>query len=363
MSVRLAIGGSRWRLVRQLLAESAVLSILGVAAGLRAGGRDRAVIVEPVVHEHHDSDARRRARLAPMLFATGVACLVTPLFAILPALNATRVEPGAAMKEQSRTMAGDGVHAARAGAGSRSDRDVAGVGGARRAAGRYLHAAGNCVHWDSRAGASWWPTCGCYPMPSCSRSGGPCSSGFGPSSSDVPGVDTTALATKVPVSGSGWNSGVVDVDGTDVGGDGRQRMVWASGVSDGFFATYGIAIRAGRDFSPSDTVDAPRVMIVNEAFVRRFIGSGSAIGRRVREGAFGRPDTYSEYREIVGVVADTVYRQDLRRDFEPTVFVPLGQLEGPPRESITVAARSRGGEADDRWSQRSPGRSRPRTRG
>ena len=144
---------------------------------------------------------------------------------------------------------------------------------------------------------------------------------------------------------SGWNSSVIDVDGTDVGGDGRQRMVWASGVSDGFFATYGIAIRAGRDLSSGDTADAPPVMVVNEAFVRRFLGNGPAVGRRVRQGAFGRPDTYSEYREIVGVVADTVYRRDLRRDFEPTVFMPLGQLDGPPRESITVAARSRAGDA------------------
>ena len=46
-----------------------------------------------------------------------------------------------------------------------------------------------------------------------------------------------------------------------------------------------------------------------------------------------------------GVVADTVYRRDLRRDFEPTVFLPLGPMDGPPRETLTLAARSRAGDA------------------
>jgi len=161
----------------------------------------------------------------------------------------------------------------------------------------------------------------------------------------VPGVDETSLSTKVPLSNAGWNSAVLDVDGNDVGGDGRQRMVWMSGVSDGFFATYGIAVREGRDVAAGDTPDTAPVMVVNEAFVRRFLGSGTALGRRVRQGVPGRPDTYSAYREIVGVVGDTVYRRDLRRPAEPTEFLPMGQLDGPPGDSLTIAARARAGEA------------------
>ena len=175
----------------------------------------------------------------------------------------------------------------------------------------------------------------------------------------VPGVDTDSLSTKVPVSGSGWNSSVIDVDGTDVGGDGRQRMVWASGVSDGFFATYGIAMRAGRDFvdrghggcAPRDD----RERDVRAALPRNGLQSADASGRAHSGGR-----TLLGYREIVGVVADTVYRRDLRRDFEPTVFMPLGQLDGPPREPSR--RRALAPVTPPHWSPGSPGPSTPRTR-
>jgi putative ABC transport system permease protein len=344
MSVRLAIGGSRWRLVRQLLAESAVLSVLGVAVGLLVAVATARVIVSQLSTSTAPVmlDVALDWRLA--LFATVVACLVTPLFAVLPALKATRVEPGAAMKEQSRTVAGDGGHALGQTlvlgqiALSLSLVVLAGL-----LVGTFTKLASRPLGLDSRrvvvAEVRMLPDA----VPAEERTA--LFDRLKTIVNQVPGVAATALTTKTPASGSGWNSGVVDVDGTDVGGDGRQRMVWMSGVTDGFFATYGIEIRAGRDVSAGDTAAAPPVMIVNEAFVRRFLGSGPAIGRRVRQGLHDRPDTYSEYREIVGVVADTVYRRDLRRDFEPTVFLPMGQLDGPPRESINVAARSRADDA------------------
>jgi putative ABC transport system permease protein len=344
MSVRLAIGGSRWRLVRQLLAESVVLSILGVAAGLLVAVFTARVIVSQLSTSTAPVmlDVALDWRLA--LFATGVACVVTPLFAILPALKATRVEPGSAMKEQSRTVAGDGSH--RLGQTlvlAQIAMSLALVVLAGLLVGTFTRLASRPLGLESRrvvvAEVRMLPDA----VPEEERAA--LFERLRTIVGQVPGIDTTTLTTKTPASGSGWNSSVLDVDGTDVGGDGRQRMVWMSGVSDGFFATYGIAMRAGRDVSPADTSDAPPVMIVNETFVRRFLGSGPAVGRRVRQGVVGRPDTYSEYREIVGVVADTVYRRDLRRDFEPTVFLPLGQLDGPPRESITVAARSRAGDA------------------
>jgi predicted permease len=344
MSVRLAIGGSRWRLVRQLLAESLVLSVLGVAAGLLVAVFTARVIVgqlststSPVM-----LDVALDWRL--VLFATGVACVVTPLFAILPALKATRVEPGAAMKEQARTVAGDGGHAL----GQwlvlvQIAMSLALVVLAGLLVATFTRLASRPLGLESRrvvvAEVRMLPDA----VPPEERVA--LLERLRTIVGQVPGVATTTLTTKTPASGSGWNSAIVDVDGTDVGGETRQRMVWVSGVSDSFFATYAIAVRAGRDLSAADTSDAPPVMVVNEAFVRRFLGGGPAVGRRVRQGLPDRPDTWSASREIVGVVADTVYRRDLRRDFEPTVFLPLGQLEGAPRESITIAARSQAADA------------------
>ncbi|HTV00924.1 MAG TPA: FtsX-like permease family protein, partial [Luteitalea sp.] len=345
MSVRLAIGGSRWRLVRQLLAESAVLALCGVASGLGLAIVTARLIVAQLSTTTNPVmlDVALDWRL--VLFAVGVACVVTPLFALVPALRATRVAPGSAMKEQSRSISGDGSH--RLGhtlvltqiALSLSLVVLAGL-----LVGTFTRLASRPLGLESRsvvvAEVQMLPDA----VPPEERTA--VYEGLRVLMEGVPGVRTTAIGTKIPLSAPGWNSGIIDVDGTDVGGDGRQRMVWMSGVSDGYFATYGIAMRAGRDVSASDTATAPPVMVVNEAFVRRFLGGGAAVGRRVRRGMVGRPDTYSEYREIVGVVADTVYRRDLRRDFEPAAYLPIGQLDGPPAERITMAARSAAGDAD-----------------
>lgn len=344
MSIRLAIGGSRWRLVRQLLAESAVLSMLGVTAGLLVAVTTARLIV-----------AQLSTSMAPVMldvaldwrlvaFAIGVAALVTPLFALVPALRATGVAPGQALKAQSRTVAGDGAHAlGQTLVLAQIALSLALVVLAGLLVGTFTRLASRPLGLESRrvvvAEVRILPDA----VPSTDRAA--VFARLRRVVSEVPGVDETSLSTKVPLSNAGWNSAVLDVDGNDVGGDGRQRMVWMSGVSDGFFATYGIAVREGRDVAAGDTPDTAPVMVVNEAFVRRFLGSGTALGRRVRQGVPGRPDTYSAYREIVGVVGDTVYRRDLRRPAEPTVFLPMGQLDGPPGDSLTIAARARAGEA------------------
>lgn len=345
MSVRLAIGGSRARLVRQLLAESAVLSFLGVVAGLLVAVATARVIVAQLSTSTSSVmlDVALDWRL--IAFAVGVACVVTPLFAAIPALKATRVAPGAGMQEQARTVSGDGNHTlGQALVLGQIALSLSLVVLAGLLVGTFARLASRPLGFESRrlvvAEVRTLPDA----VPAEER--GPAFDRLRATVAAVPGVETTTLATKVPVSGSGWNENVIDVDGVDAGGDRRQRMAWFSAVSDGFFATYGIELRAGRDLSPADTADAPRVMVVNEAYVRKFLHGRPAIGRRVRHGAFGMPETYSKPTEIVGVVADTVYRPDLRREFEPTTFLPLGQLDGPPRESLTIAARVRSQDAD-----------------
>ena len=343
MSVRLAIGGSRWRLVRQLLAESAVLSVMGVAVGLLLAVATARVIVAQLspsggaVMLDVSIDWRLTA------FALGIACIVTPLFAVIPALRATAVAPGAAMKDQARTLAGQGSHAfGQVLVLGQIGLSLSLVVLAGLLVGTFTRLANRPLGLDSRrvvvADVRMLPDA----VPPDERVA--LVERLRLVVSGVPGVVSTSLATRAPVSNSGWNTGILDVDGTDVGGDGRQRMAWVSGVSDDFFATYGIAFREGRDVSQTDIAASAPVMIVNETFVRRFLGDGPAVGRRVRQGIPGRPQTHSDYREIVGVVADTVYRRDLRREFEPSIFLPMGQLDGPPRESVTIAARTRSGD-------------------
>ena len=352
MSVRLAIGASRRRLVQQLLIESAVLSAVGALVGLAFAVWTSQLIVSQISTPAAPVtlDVALDWRLG--VFTMAVALLVTPLFSILPALRATRLTPAESMKEQSRNGGWRRVGpATRPGAGARPDCRVAGAGRAGRVARGHLHETG---YWplglESRRVVVATVTLQPDAVPEAERAA--LFERVRGLVAEVPGVAATTLAAIAPLSGPGWNGGIIDVDGTDVGGEGRRRMVWMNAVSDGFFDTYGIPLRDGRELMAADAPDGPPVMVVNEAFVARFLAGGPAVGRRVRSGVPGRPDTYGDYREIVGVVGDTLYRRDLRRDVEPTVFIPLTQVDGPP-ESRSPSRRGRGLPTPWRWSVRS----------
>jgi ABC-type lipoprotein release transport system permease subunit len=115
-------------------------------------------------------------------------------------------------------------------------------------------------------------------------------------------------------------------------------------VSPGWFATYGTPLEAGRDFSDQDGPASQKVIVVNRAFVRRFLGDAPAVGA-----------TYSGSL-IVGVVGDAVYRTSqlvpgvtslaMREPVSPTIYAPLAQAalwDNPPVTSIRISVRSSAG--------------------
>lgn len=130
----------------------------------------------------------------------------------------------------------------------------------------------------------------------------------------VPEVESAATSTHIPLNGSFWNLGV-----RINGAEGGSKFTW---VSPGYFQTMGIPVLAGRDFSEHDTRTSPKIVVVNEAFVRRYVGARNPIGQVVRTVAEpGFPET--EY-EIVGLVKDTKY-DDLRSATPPISFGPADQ--------------------------------------
>ena len=139
---------------------------------------------------------------------------------------------------------------------------------------------------------------------------------------EVPGVARAAVSVVAPVSGMGWNDRF-EIEGAGQELSDHDRLAWANAVTPAFFATYGTPVLAGRDFDPSDRTGAPLVAIVNQAFARRFGGSGSVLGRvLLRDGPpGGKPSPF----EIVGMVGDAVYRRP-RDPMEPTVYLALAQL-------------------------------------
>jgi predicted permease len=137
--------------------------------------------------------------------------------------------------------------------------------------------------------------------------------------SALPGVSHAAFAWGLPLTGNSW-PGEIEVPGRAAGTTAdtdRIRIPFRS-VTEDYFAAMGMRLAGGRPFQASDSGDAPRVGIVNEAFVRRYLGTSPPIGQQLRSPGDDKPIT------IVGVLADT-RTERLREAPEPELYLPFWQ--------------------------------------
>jgi putative ABC transport system permease protein len=131
----------------------------------------------------------------------------------------------------------------------------------------------------------------------------------------VPGVLDAATTTNVPLLGGSWTHGV------RVGAvEDSSKFTW---VSPSYFKTMGISIVAGRGFRDNDTATSPRVAVVNQTFIKQFLGGANPIGRTLTTAP--EPDYPSTTYEIVGVIPDTKYN-DIREETPPMTFAPASQF-------------------------------------
>jgi predicted permease len=159
----------------------------------------------------------------------------------------------------------------------------------------------------------------------------------------VPGVVRVAGSTTTPVDGSNF-SAFVHVTGIPREPASEQISAKYNFITPGWFGTYGIPLRAGRDFDSHDTVGAQPVVIVNEAFVRRFFPAGNPIGSAIQLTAGPREEYSFGSKTVVGVVGDAVY-SSLRDAPPPTMYHPLAQwdLPIPLIASINISVRPTAG--------------------
>ena len=134
----------------------------------------------------------------------------------------------------------------------------------------------------------------------------------------TPGVLNAATTTNAPLLGSSWEHGV------RIGAaEGDSKFTW---VSPGYFDTMGIPVVRGRGFNQDDTATSTRVAVVNQTFVRRFLGGVDPVGRTLR--TVQEPNYPATVYQIVGVIPDTQYN-DLRGKTPPMTFAPASQLPAP----------------------------------
>jgi putative ABC transport system permease protein len=338
-SIRLALGASRWCLARPLLIESVILAGVGAAFGLLFGawGSRALFALASTWRDRYVLDLSFDWRV--LTFTVAMTSATAVLFGTVPALRASRASPIDALKEHGRGTIGG------AGAGLSSGLVVVQVALSLV----LVVAAGLFVRTFERLST----------LPRGFESEGVLVINVDVTRSRVdladriasyqrlteaaaatPGVARAAGSLNTPM-GIGFTIlPMVDVPGARRWSE-EERQSVLHFVTPGWFATYGTAIRVGRDVDDHDTKGAPSVMLVNEAFVRRFFPAASAIGGIVDVAVGPQGQTPVGSKTIVGVVSDMAARS-LRDDVPPTMYAPLAQWNMPfpliPFFSISLRA-------------------------
>ncbi|MEK6286992.1 MAG: ABC transporter permease [Acidobacteriota bacterium] len=320
MAIRLALGAGRFRLIRQLLTESLLLTIIGGSAGLLLAvwGID---LLKSIVPGDTPRLAGVQIDAGVLLFALSASLATTVICGLIPALQSSSADLQLALKESSRSATG--------GRRSRFVRNalvvselalslmlLIGAGLAIRSFMRVqqidpgfkidrlitmtLNAPGVRYRDQGRVTAF-------YKSVVDSVSAGP-------------GVESAAVSSALPLGGGGFYLGrVFLVEGQPQPPASSDFPASWNVISPGYFATTGIRLIKGRDFDEGDRAESNKVIIINATMARRMFGEDDPLGRRIRS---WRDE--DQLREIVGVVEDVRYfgRDD---DLRGLVYVPHAQ--------------------------------------
>jgi predicted permease len=317
MAVRLAVGASRWRLVRQLLGESLMLAAAGGVAGVAlATGMTRGLLaIAPTGGDPLLVKATPDARI--LLFALGLTFLTSLIFGLAPALRASRPDLWTTLKDAGGAIAGrggsltlrKGLVAAQV---ALSFLLLVGAGLFVRSLQNLQEANTGFHDMENLVTFQLSPALGGYDAPRTMQ--------FYQELLErlraVPGVRSAGLAAVPVLARTEWDR-TISVEGHRAQ-DGENMQAFMNAVLPGYFETMGVPVLEGRNFDRRDVKEDSKVAIVNQQFARHYFGERSAIGRHIGYG--NRPGTRLDI-EIVGVTANTLYegpREGVRRQ----MFIP-----------------------------------------
>jgi putative ABC transport system permease protein len=335
IAVRLAIGASRGRIVRQLMAESLLLAAAGAAAGALMARWLSASLIAFLSTDANRLFMDLRPDWRVLAFTTALAVLTCILFGLAPAVRATHIAPGAAMKSGGRgvTASGERFGLRRGLVVVQMALSLVLVTGALL----FVATLRNLMNLDP----GFRPDDVLVVSVDMRRAGVP-QERLIPVKQDIldslrqlPGVTSAAQVDILPVSGSGWNQTIL-VDGVA-----QKPFSNFNRVSPGYFKTLATPLLRGRDLDERDTGTSAPVALVNETFVRTFLAERDPLREtfQIEEGqGLPRP-----HYQIVGVVKDTKYT-DLREDFKPIAYLAAGQ-ETEPDPYLSAVVRSTGNPA------------------
>ena len=326
ISIRLAIGAGRGRLVRQFLTESLVLASLGGSLGLAMAGWFSARLFTLFINGR-DIVLSVAPDWRVLGFTCAVSLLACCIAGLAPALRAVRVNVNPALKEvgaRGHGRLGKGLVVAQLAI------SMVLVVGATLFVGTLVKLYAVDRGFDSdgllvvnvRTGRPYPPARGIAVHGALLER-----------LRTLSGVRSASAAQMLPIAGSLWDRSV-QVEGYAFRSD-ESESVGFNAIAPQYFTTLGTPLLEGREFSDRDTVTPLKVAIVNESFARHFFGERSALGRHVTSVRV----TY----EIVGVVRDAKY-QHIRDGVIKTMYIASTQREEEQPSSYSYVVRVAGGD-------------------
>jgi predicted permease len=330
ISLRMALGASRFRIIRQLLTESMLLAAIGGVCGVLLAQWGVAVLVSLVAK---DAPLDTQPDLVMLLFTIGVSIIAGLLFGVAPAIRASKTDLTSALKEKSRTGSG------RLRFSLSSALVVVQVGlsmvlltGAGLFARSLLKLQNEDVGFE-RANVL---LVGIDPR----------LAGYKPVElatlyqqlldrlSTIPGVRSVSLATYSPMSGSSRSSTIRVAGYTSQPGENMDSKDILIGPN--YAESLGVTLLQGREIGVRDTAASQKIAVVNKAFVDHYFGNQNPIGHTL---SFGDDEDKGEDIEVVGVIGNVKW-SDARGEPEATVYRPILQVQDQGAYTASLQVRT-----------------------
>src|SRR5215510_8756544 len=321
IAVRVALGASRGRLIRQTLSESLLLAGSGAALGAGLARLMSRSLISFLTTEGNPLRLDLSSDWRVLAFTASVAVFTCIVFGIAPALRASQIEPVAAMRSGGRGLTNrERFSFQRFFVIGQIAISLALLVGALL----FVRSFQNLITLDAgfrQNGILFIDTE--FDRLRLSRERiVSFQTNLLEQIRSLPQVESAATSTCKPLAGPCWSLGV-RAPGAPGEQEGGSKFTY---VSPGYFNTMEISVLAGRDFNDFDTATSRQVVLVNETFARRFFANGNPVGALMRSVA--EPDYPETLYEVIGVIKDTKYG-NLREDIPPITYVPAAQHPSP----------------------------------
>jgi predicted permease len=334
VAVRLAIGASRARVIAQMLTEVVVLALGGAALGMLLSIAAMQWFVASMQINPPPFWITFELDYRVLLFVAAVTASASLFAGLLPAIQATRTNVAAAVKDDSRGATGFRIGRF---SGALVVAEVAVSCALLIASGLMIKSVVQLRNvpmpfavQDVLTARINLPRTDYPDAASCVRF----YEELLPRLQTVPGVEAATLSDGLPAAGNGTLA--IQIDGRAYATDRDYPVVREGIVTPGYFETFQTPVR-GRAFLPSDRADSLPVAMINESFVRAYFAGGDPLGRRIKR---GRADSKEPWLTIVGVVPDLLMQGIGNQNQSPAgYYIPIAQSD--VTNFVSIALRSR----------------------